>query len=290
MSIRGILIRNMMKQMLDFNKPLNEVRDDFQNMRMKRKMKASTYLEEVELDGVRCIWAIPEGGDTKQFIFYLHGGGYCLGINEVGIQRAIRMAEFFGLSVVMIDYPLAPEYPFPCAIDKVNNIYKKLSHEKQVAVLGESAGCGLALNLMVHLREKHLPQPRCTMMLTPFLDATFTSESNRTMIKYDPFYVEKPYVIADYYTKDLDKKAPMVSPIFHQVHDLAPMLIHVAQFDTLSDDGTALYSKLKEAKGIVEYKKWSGMWHVFHMNDTIVPEAQKAMKSIKKFLEQYLEK
>lgn len=288
MSLQSKLVRKLMTKMLNMNKPLPEIRQDFRSIKVKKKMKSTTYTEQVEIAGVPCYWVVPEGCHTEEFIFYLHGGGYCLEAYEVGRQRTVHLAEFFGLSVLMIDYPVAPENPFPTAILKVNENYEKVALGKRVVLLGESCGCGLGLNLLVHLREKKLDMPVCGLFLTPFLDATLSNESHQKMKDVDPYYCSQEFNIVNYYTKGLNVKDPLVSPLFQEVHDLTPILIHVAELDTLSDDGTLLYNRLKEVNGKVEYEKWLGMWHVFHMNDDMVPEAKRAMKACDHFIKAHL--
>lgn len=285
--LRQFVLRKLIKRMMNFDKPLNEVRMDIKNIKVKETKKETTTIEEVVIKGINCHKVIPEGCDTQKMLLFIHGGGYCLGAYGNTIQRSIDLAEYLNVSVLMIDYPLAPENPFPIGIQSVNKVYDAVSKDMKVALIGESSGCGLALNLMVCLRELEEDQPACAIMITPFLDATYSSKSNRLMKKKDPFFVEKPYVISDYYTNGLDKKNPMVSPIFHDVHDLAPTLIHVAEYDTLSDDGTELYCKILAVGGNANYKKWKRMWHLFHTQSSIIPEGKKAMKECKDFLDKH---
>lgn len=285
--IKRFVLRHLIKSTLNLNKPLEEVRKDVEKLKIKQKKKETTYVENVVIDETPCMWVVPEGCDTYKFIVYLHGGGYCLGVYDNTIQRTIDLAESLDITVLMIDYPIAPENPYPSAIMKVNSIYESVSKGKKVALLGESSGCGLALNLMVHLRENKGNQPISTIMLTPFLDATYSSESCKKIKDKDPFYVESPYIVSDYYTEGLDTKDPMVSPIYHEVHDLAPILIHVAEYDTLADDGTALYRKLKISNGIATYKMWKGMWHLFHTQHALLAEGRKAMIECKDFLHEH---
>ena len=282
--LRQYILRKLIKRSLNLDKPLAQVREDVQKLKIDKKKKETTYVEKVVIKDIECMWVIPEGCDTHRFVMYLHGGGYCLGVYDHTIQRAVDLAETLVMSVLLVDYPLAPENPFPSAINAVNRVYRSVSKDKQVALLGESSGCGLALNLMVHLREAQQEQPVCALMLTPFLDATYTSQSHVVMKDKDPFYVKKPYVVSDYYTASLDPKDPMVSPIFHDVHDLAPMLVHVAQYDTLADDGRKLYHKLLSVRGQVTYSMWKGMWHLFHTQQAILSEGKKAMNECKEFL------
>lgn len=287
--LRNYILRNLIKKKLNLSKPLEEVRKDVRQFRIKQKRREATYIESTIINETPCLWVVPDGCDTNRFVLYLHGGGYCLAAYDTTVQRAIDLAESLKMTTLMIDYPVAPEYPFPCAIDKVNDIYESIADNKQVVLLGESSGCGLVLNLMVSLREKKKRQPVASVLLTPFLDATYTGRSYTIMKEKDPFYVKPPYIIADYYTIGQNKKNPWISPLFHDVHDLAPILIHVAEYDTLADDGTRLYEKLKKAHSEVEYRKWIGMWHLFHMQHDLIPEGKKAMEACKKFVHDKLE-
>ncbi|HSN65726.1 MAG TPA: alpha/beta hydrolase [Fusibacter sp.] len=284
MSLRSNAIRLLMKRTLDFNKPLDEVRKDLEKIKIKRRIKQTINVENVVIEKVPCTLIVPEGGSTDKIILYLHGGGYCLGITDAVLQHAIDFAEFTETTILLLDYGLSPEEPYPVAIEQVKSVYSHCAKDRKICLLGESSGCGLALNLMVSLREQGVSQPRGAMLLTPFLDASFESESNKTMAARDPFHVEDAFVIAKYYTRGLNPKDPWVSPLFHKVHDLAPILLHVAEYDTLADDGRSLYKKLWQVGSVVEYREWRQMWHVFHMQYPLVPEAKTAFYLCREFI------
>lgn len=282
--LKRYILRKLIQKTVKLNKPLDELRKDLKKLSIKKSIKKTTYLDEVIINEVKCLWVIPEGCDTENFIMYFHGGGYCLGAYAHIIQRTIDLAEYFEYTVLMIDYPLAPENPFPCAINKTIEVYKSLSKGKNIALLGESSGCGLVLNLLVHLRENLYKQPICAIMLTPFLDASADRSLQIDILKKDPYYVTKPFIVSDYYTKDQNTKDPMISPIFHRVNDLAPIMIHTAQYDVLASDGEALKEKLEEIGGQVNYKNWKQMWHLFHTHFKMLNEGEAAMYECKQFL------
>lgn len=284
--IKQLIFRKMIQKAMKLNKPLAEIRKDLANMKVKTSIKKTTYLDEAIINDVKCLWVIPEGCDTQNFVMYFHGGGYCLGVYAHTIQRTIELAEHLERTVLMVDYPLAPENPFPSAVNKSIEIYQVLSKGKNIALLGESSGCGLVLNIMVHLREQHQKQPVCALMLTPFLDASLDRSIQAELAKKDPFYVEKPYVVSDYYIIGHDPKDPMISPIYHELNDLAPILIHTAQYDVLATDGETLKNKLQNANGEVVYQEWQFMWHLFHTHSKVLSESAKAMDLCKSFLDE----
>lgn len=288
MSINSYILLRIMKKVLNMNKPLPLLRKEFSEIKSRFRARKSTVIKREEIGGVPCLWIIPEGCSTDKVILMLHGGGYCLGLYKIGEDHCCRVAQSLNRTVLALDYSLAPENPFPAAIDEVWKVYKAVSVNRDVVLWGESSGCGLALNLMVKLRERGDNQPKGAIMMTPFLDASFSGESNHTMRDKDPYHVEKPYIVADYYTVGLDKRDPMVSPLFHDVSGLAPIMIHIAEQDTLADDGARLYRKIKKAGGKARSSVWKGMWHSFQMQVGLVPEARKVLTVCRIYIDQLL--
>ncbi len=290
MSLRAKLVLHILKRILNLEKPLTEIREDFVRIEKKQKKKSTTVLKRENVENISCLWIIPEESDINTILFMLHGGGYCLGLYTVGENHGIHVAETLKMTVLLIDYPLAPENAFPAAIMGVNRVYESVSQERQVIIWGESSGCGLALNLLVFLRKNSLEQPSCSILMTPFLDASFSGSNYESMKKKDPFWVSKPFIVADYYTENLNREDPMISPLFHDVSKLATIMIHTAEFDTLSDDGRRLYWKIKESGGEARLLNWKGMWHSFHMQDRLIPEAKKAMDECRHFIKESIER
>lgn len=286
-SFKSRIVGFIMKRIMHFDKPLEEIRSDFAKMSVKLKMNPGTSIEEVTADGVRCYLVKPDYGQSDEFIFYLHGGGYCLGLYDATKDFGIKLSELYGKNVLIVDYRVAPEYPFPAGIEDAIAAYKWLlkyeGNSEKIAIYAESAGCGLALNTLVHARDTGLALPACSAFATPFLDATMSSDSVTRNALVDPFYASDENLIVNHYTQGLDKTEPRVSPLFHDVHDLTPIMVHIAEKDMLCDDGYNLVDKLKKAGNDVSHRTFEGMWHVFHMQGINLLESRAALTDIGEF-------
>lgn len=294
-SIKAKILRKILKKIMNFDKPLEAIRSDFDKMTTKVKMRKDTMMSHVDADGVPCFLVEPVVNRNKEdvkTIFYLHGGGYCLGLYPTGQSFAALLAEKYGMNVLIVDYRVAPENPFPASIDDTMTAYKwleaKVGSSDNIVFYAESAGCGLALNTLVKLRDEKRSMPAATAFATPFLDATMSSASIQRFKDVDPYYASEEHQIVDHYTKGLDKKNPLVSPLFHEVHDLTPIMVHIAECDMLCDDGYKLVEKIKKAGGAVSYKVFEGMWHVFHMHGDTLKESKAALNDILVFYQLHL--
>ena len=280
MSLRGKLTHKMMLKRLDMDKPLAALRKDFEDMKVK---PLHSEIETVEVN--LGTWYIPKHYDGV--IYYLHGGGYCLGIYEPIRNHARYIANLTKKKVFLLDYRLSPEHPYPAAVEDMIKGYDYILNQTKpdsVAIYGDSSGCGLALSGLMRLKSR---LPAAVVMATPFVDASKDKESISKYKALDPYYTEK-YTISDYYVQNRNPKDSEISPLYGDLKGLPPIMIHAAEYDTLQDDSNRLYHKLVEANNNASMKLWKGMWHVFHMNADLIPEARKAMIDFALFIDEHI--
>ena len=227
--------------------------------------------------------------EATQLILYVHGGAFYLG--SLNTHRAFLsdMVARTQMQVIHVDYPLAPEQPFPEALDALFDVYNILLDQgiqaKDIILSGDSCGANLALALALKIRDEQLPQVSGLMLLSPFLDLTLTSESLRFNQKHDALLsIETLETGIDYYVpKAMDKSHPSISPLFADLTGLPPTLVQVGSKEILLDDAQRFKEKAEQANVQVTFKLYTGMWHNFQMFHAWFDEAKQAMADLAEF-------
>ncbi|MCG2607935.1 alpha/beta hydrolase [Acinetobacter sp. SM34] len=227
--------------------------------------------------------------EATQLILYVHGGAFYLG--SLNTHRAFLsdMVARTQMQVIHVDYPLAPEQPFPEALDALFDVYNILLDQgiqaKDIILSGDSCGANLALALALKIRDEQLPQVSGLMLLSPFLDLTLTSESLRFNQKHDALLsIETLETGIDYYVpKAIDKSHPSISPLFADLTGLPPTLVQVGSKEILLDDAQRFKEKAEQANVQVTFKLYTGMWHNFQMFHAWFDEAKQAMADLAEF-------
>jgi acetyl esterase/lipase len=227
--------------------------------------------------------------EATQLILYVHGGAFYLG--SLNTHRAFLsdMVARTQMQVIHVNYPLAPEQPFPEALDALFDVYNILLDQgiqaKDIILSGDSCGANLALALALKIRDEQLPQVSGLMLLSPFLDLTLTSESLRFNQKHDALLsIETLETGIDYYVpKAMDKSHPSISPLFADLTGLPPTLVQVGSKEILLDDAQRFKEKAEQANVQVTFKLYTGMWHNFQMFHAWFDEAKQAMADLAEF-------
>ncbi len=247
---------------------------------------AGVRVEQSQMAGIDVDWLRPKGAREDKILFYLHGGAYVLGSRRTHRQLVSHMAKEAGVTAVLPEYRLAPEHPYPAAIDDAVAVYRALLESgfkpEDIVISGDSAGGGLSVATLLALRHAGDPLPAAAVLLSPFLDVTASGESATTRADQDPWFeVSDMAVVARYYCPDEAKwRDPLISPVFANVSGLPPMLIQVGDDEILLNDSTRLAEKLEAAGIDVEIEIWPNMWHVFQMFIGKMPESRKAVEKI----------
>ena len=246
------------------------------------------HIEVVDNDGVRGEWLAPRS-PVSRTIFYIHGGGYvaCSAATHRPITAAL--ARLTPARVFALDYRLAPEHPFPAALDDAERAYRWLLasgvRPNELAIAGDSAGGGLALSLLLRLRDQHVPLPSCAVLLSPWTDLAATGASVRKNDGVcDMFRPENMAAFAECYApRDMWSNAA-VSPLYGRLDALPPLHIHVGNDELLLDDSVRLHERVNAAGGASEIVIYEGVFHGWHMLDGLIPEAREALSRAARFV------
>jgi monoterpene epsilon-lactone hydrolase len=241
--------------------------------------------------GVHAEWIEPVNPSPNKVTLYLHGGGYCICSLDTHRSLAARIALASHTRVLIIDYRLAPENPFPAAIEDALAAYHWLITQgipaNKIIIGGDSAGGGLALTTAISLRDAGEALPSALFLISPWTDLTFSGESFRTKKDLDPIFggEDNRLGFAPAYLGSNNASNPLISPLFADLHSLPKTLIQVGSDEILLDDSVRLEKKMKAAGVTVELRIWENMWHVFQIFAPYVPEAQQAILKIGNFIQ-----
>jgi monoterpene epsilon-lactone hydrolase len=243
----------------------------------------------ITVSGIPAEWIEPIDGNSDKVLLYLHGGGYC--VCSPGTHRGIatRLALTSHAQILMLDYRLAPEHPFPAALEDTLTAFHWLLgqgiQESKISIGGDSAGGGLSLAAAMTLRDAGLALPEKLFLLSPWTDLTLSGASIRSKMKNDPILNGgnlQDFVSA--YIGNKNPTNPLISPLFGNLQGLPPVLIHVGSDEILLDDSIKLAAHLRSAGVPVELEIWEGMWHVFQIFAPFLPESQLSLQKIGEFL------
>jgi acetyl esterase/lipase len=230
-----------------------------------------------------------EGVLGRGLVLLLHGGGYLGGCPITHRKLAAHVSAAAGLPVLIPDYRLAPEHPAPAAVEDAlavtRALYRSGIDAAQIAVLGDSAGGGLALALFLSLRQAGLPMPACGVLLSPWTDILARGPSYTGNLDADPsMNAERLREAGRIYTGDRDPLDPLISPIEADLAGLPPLLIQVGGAELMLDDATVFADRAAAAGVQVSCEIWEGLWHVWHHAAPKVPEAVRAIEAIGTFI------
>ncbi len=205
-------------------------------------------------------------------------------------EIASRLARACAMRVLVIEYRLAPEHPYPAAVKDSVNAYRELVESgirpDNIVIAGDSAGGGLTVATLVALRDRGYSLPTAAVAMSPWTDLACTGESMVTRAPFDPMLTpESVRSITHHYVGEEDPHDPLISPIYADLSGLPPMLVHVGHDEVLLDDAVRLSDRLNAAGVYVQVKVWDGMWHVFQSFAAYVPESQQAIDEIGTFVQ-----
>jgi epsilon-lactone hydrolase len=248
-----------------------------------------TQMTWLDAGGVPAMLAAVAQSRPDRCVLYFHGGGYCIGTAALYRDHLWRIAAATRAQVLYFDYRLAPEHPFPAALDDAVAVYRWLLGRfdpRHVAFAGDSAGGGLVFAALLRLRDEGVELPIAAAALSPWTDLALTGESMRSNAKADPML--DPDNIPDLvrnYCADADPRHPYVSPIYGDCAGLPPALIQVGSDEILRDDAVGMAAKMRAAGCEAEAEVWEKMPHVWHLYARLVPEGRRAIARVGEFLQ-----
>lgn len=233
-------------------------------------------------------WVLPNGYyDRDRVLLYLHGGGYVSCSPRSHRPITASLARLLGSRVFTLDYRLAPEAPFPAAVDDATRAFLWLTEQgvkpRKIALAGESAGGGLVIAAMLRLRASEQPLPGCAACLSPWVD--LTGEWNYANIESCAmFRPEDICAFAEQYLNGASPRTPEASPIFADLKGLPPLLIQAADSELLFDEAVRLHEKAGHSGVESILHAYAGVPHAWHMYTFLLPEAGVALKEIAAFV------
>jgi acetyl esterase/lipase len=249
-----------------------------------------TKCTPVNAGGVPAEWIAAAGAVDDRVILYVHGGGYVMGSIATHREMVARLSKAAKARALALDYRLAPEHPFPAAVDDAVAAYRWLLTQNikasRIVVAGDSAGGGLTLATLVALRDAKVPLPAAGVCISPWADMEGTGASMVTRAKADPVVQKQGLLgMAQLYLGGKDPKSPLAAPLHANLEGLPPLLIHVGDAETLLDDSTRVTEKAKRAGVKVDLEIWPEMPHVWHLFAPFLPEGQQAIEKIGQYVQ-----
>ncbi len=255
------------------------------------KPDKSVKIDPFQINNIEALWVSPLKCSKKRIIMYIHGGGYIAGSIISHRDLASRIALASSTKVLLFNYRLAPEHPFPKGLRDVKTVYQWLAKNflisHKISIVADSAGAGLGLALLSQVLTDSLPIPSCSVFISPWVDLECKNKSHIKNQGKDPMLSQ--YILkktARLYTH-LDLSLPMISPINNDFSNISPVLIQVGENEILIDDSKILAKNLKSFGVQVQLKIWKNMFHVWHYFAKYLGEGRRAIKQIGDFIQKY---
>jgi len=273
----------------DLAAPPPQARENFEAMLAPIPIPADVAFESTTLGGVPARWSTTPEANSDRVLLYLHGGAYVVG-SSLG-YRALssglaRSARARGLA---LDYRLAPEHPFPAAVDDAVAVYRALLAQGtppgSIAIAGDSAGGGLTVAMLIAARDAGLPMPAAALAISPWADLACAGESMSTKATQDPALNRDGLLaMAALYLNGADPESTLASPLYGNLAKLPPLLIQVGSAEVLLDDAVRLAARAAEADVEVHLEVWPKMPHVWHAFAFQLSEGRDAIAAAGAFL------
>ena len=251
----------------------------------------------VDANGVPGEWVVVPESDPNRRLLYVHGGGYVIGSALTHRRLCEDIARAGGCAVLNLDYRLAPEHPFPAAVEDAIEGLKFVQANgpdgegaaEATFVAGDSAGGGLTIATLLTAREQGVDQPNAAIGISAWTDLAITGETIQTRAEVDPLITDESMVsgMAQTYLGDADADDPLASPLYADYAGLPPLLLQVGDHEVLLADTTRVTEKARAAGVDVTEEVWDEMFHVWHQFAPMLPEGQQAIERIGEFINQH---
>jgi acetyl esterase/lipase len=279
-------LRDLVSRRLELD--VHQERAAFEALAATFESLIDAHCTAVAADGVPAEWILPEGVSDDRIVLYLHGGSYSAGSSHTHCSLISNVADAVGARALALNYRLAPENPFPAAVEDALTAYRWLLSSRvpaaRIAVVGDSAGGGLALALLVAARDAGEPMPAAAVCLSPWTDLAGSGESWTANLGAD-LIIERDKLLASarWYLGDADPRTPLASPLYADFTGLPPLLIQVGSEEILLSDAAGVAERAEAAGVAVTLEVWEGMQHVWQFSAKLLPEAGQAIERIGAF-------
>lgn len=283
------------KDVFDFNTSIPEFRETCEKgARMFGKLPEGIEAVPFQIENIKAEWICPEGVNKDKVILFTHGGGYVSGSCSDHRIHAARIVKGTNIPALTFEYRLAPEHPFPGAIEDSIMAYRWILNEgissKDIVIMGDSAGGGLCLAALLAIKENALPLPAAAVAVSPWTDLKCTGDSYRTKNKVSVAPLNSWTVFSKYYAADNDPSNPLISPLYGDLQGLPPILLQAGSDDELFDDSVQFAEKAVKSGVDVTFRKGEGMIHCYPFLPAFIPEAKEAMEEIFQFIRKHIGK
>lgn len=259
-----------------------------------QKPPRGTRVSPVRLNGLSGEWIQGPGAEQDAVILQLHGGAFVSGSPATHRELVARVSASAGVRAFSLDFRLAPECPFPASLEDAMEAYRWLLGQgyapSRIVLGGESSGGGLALQALLSMRGEGLPLPAAAFFLSPVTDWTgFGGESYASRTRMDPLVSPAQCrFTASQYVGDHPHDTPLLRPAEMDLRGLPPMWIQVGDHEILLSDAQRLARRASDAGVPVDFKVWTGLWHVFQAAARFVPEARESVEQLGRFVRAHL--
>ncbi|MFB9262192.1 alpha/beta hydrolase [Bradyrhizobium erythrophlei] len=270
-----------------------ELRQRFSTLAAQFAPDPDLQFQPVDADGVSAEWCVPPGVQSNGVLFFLHGGGYCIASVRDYRDFVGRLAKATRCRVLSVEYRLAPEHPFPAALNDAIRAYRWLRASKlhqNIVVGGDSAGGGLSMALLISLRDADEPPPCGAFLISPSTDLAKEGASMQSRAAVDPIITpETTLRYAKAYAGERSVREPLISPLYADLGNLPPLFIMVGDCERLLDDSTRLADRAREADTQVTIEIWDEMIHIWPFFASLLPEGRAAIQRVAEFVDGRLE-
>ncbi|HTP73832.1 MAG TPA: alpha/beta hydrolase [Burkholderiaceae bacterium] len=284
-----LLLRLTVKRRMAPDVDVAALREHYRALDRRRfRVPADATRTPVHCDGVPCEWVEVPSSRPERVLLYLHGGGFALHLPQLYAGLAARLARALEARVLLADYRLAPEHPFPAGVADCLNTYRWLRGQgvaaHHIVVGGDSAGANLTLATLLGAKAAGLPRPACAFAISPPVDLTLASPSFVSNERSDAlFRLATLLLLRDRYVEPERLLEPLVSPLFGDLAGLPPLLLQAGTREMLRDDAVRFAERARSARVQVELELWHGMQHCFQMLQ-FLPESERAIEAIARFV------
>lgn len=288
-SLVRLLVKYKISKLLHPEISVDEQRKRLDQLSILSFHSPFTRIKEVFIGETQADWISHRSAHSDFVILYLHGGGYNIGSSTASRLLAERLSAKSQAIVLTPNYRLAPEHPFPAALEDVLACYDWLLARgfspHKIALAGDSAGGGLVLSTALSIRDSKRPLPSSLVMLCPWLDLTLSGGSVKANEKKDCM-LSAPWLakMAENYAGTRDKALPQLSPLFDDLQGLPPALVQVGKEELLLDDSRRFAERYRAAGNHVLLDEWKSMWHVWQLFVKYLPEANQAVSQAGEFI------
>ena len=286
---REVLLGMLSESGPDLSAPPPKARADFETMMEAMPVGEDVTFTEKTIGGVPALHSLTPGADAGRTLLYLHGGAYVIGSPKAYRALASNLARAAGVSGLSLDYRLAPEHPFPAAVDDAVAAYRALLDEGKapgsIAIAGDSAGGGLTMATLVAARRAGLPMPAAAFVISPWVDLACEGASITGKAEADPILTRDGLLaMAAHYLQGTGARDALASPLHADLSGLPPLLIQVGSDEILLDDATVLAARAGAAGVRVRLDVWPRMPHVWHAFSFMLSEGRDAIAEAGAFL------